>query len=133
MFRTYRGQSEFVHWIGQFEIAQKRLLASWSDLLDLSDLPEAGTQAFKAALTDEQRLHYNGIVTDEDKIAYQQELREQTITNRTTRYAAQFPLSDNLTSLIFLVQADLNDQQRERFCLVIEHPSDSNASVYSCS
>ena len=52
MFRAYRGQSEFVHWIGRFEIAQKRLLASWSDLLDLSDLPEAGTQAFTAALGD---------------------------------------------------------------------------------
>ena len=115
MFRTYRGQSEFVHWIGRFEIAQKRLLASWSDLLDISDLPEAGTQAFTAALTDEQRLHYNQIVTDEDKLAYQQELREQTITNRRTRHAQQFPLSDNLMSLIFLVQADLNEQQRERF------------------
>ena len=95
MFRTYRGQSEFVHWIGRFEIAQKRLLASWPDLLDISDLPEAGTQAFTAALTDEQRLHYNGIVTDEDKLAYQQELREQTITNRRTRHAQQFPLSGN--------------------------------------
>ena len=115
MFRTYRGQSEFVHWIGRFEIAQKRLLASWSDLLDISDLPEAGTPAFTAALTDEQRLHYNGIVSDEDKLAYQQTLREQTITNRRTRHAQQFPLSDNLMSLIFLVQADLNEQQRERF------------------
>ena len=38
MFRTYRGQNEFVHWIVRFEIAQKRLLASWADLLDLSDL-----------------------------------------------------------------------------------------------
>ena len=110
MFRTYRGQSEFVHWIGRFEIAQKRLLASWSGLLDLSDLPEAGTQAFTAAPTDEQRLHYNGIATDEDRLAYQQEIREQTITNRRTRHAAQFPLSDNLMSLVFLVQADLNEQ-----------------------
>ena len=115
MFRTYRGQSEFVHWIGRFEIAQKRLLASWSDLLDLSDLPGAGTQAFTAALTDEQRLHYNQIAADEDKLAYQQELREQTIANRRTRHAAQFPLSDNLMSLIFLAQEDLNEQQRERF------------------
>lgn len=24
------GQHEFVHWIGHFEVAQKRLLASWS-------------------------------------------------------------------------------------------------------
>ena len=92
--------------------------------------PEAGTQAFTAALTDEQRLHYNQIAADEDKLAYQQELREQTITSRRTRHAAQFPLSDNLMSLIFLVQSDLNEQQRELFCLVHEHPSDSNASVY---
>eukprot|EP00435_Cladocopium_sp_Y103_P017591 s4856_g4.t1 len=51
LFRTYRGQNEFVHWIGRFEIAQKRLLASWSDLLDLADLPEVGTADFLAALT----------------------------------------------------------------------------------
>ena len=113
---------------GRFEIEQKRLLASWSDLLDLSDLPEAGTQAFTAALTDEQRLHYNGIVTDEDKIAYQQELREQTITNRGTRHAAQFPLSDNLMSLIFSSRPQRATTRA--FCLVNEHPSDSNASVY---
>ena len=48
IFRTYRGQNEFVHWIGRFEIAQKRLLASWSDLLDLSDLPEVGSAEFVA-------------------------------------------------------------------------------------
>jgi hypothetical protein len=102
MFRTYRGQSEFVHWIGRFEIAQKRLLASWSDLLDISDLPETDPQAFTTALTGEQELHYNGIVTNEDKLAYQQELREQAIANRRTRHAGQFPFSDNLMSLIFL-------------------------------
>ena len=115
MFRTYRGQSEFVHWIGRFEIAQKRLLASLVRPARLIRSPEAGTQAFTAALTDEQRLHYNQIAADEDKLAYQQELREQTIANRRTRHAGQFPLSDNLMSLIFLVQADLNEQQRERF------------------
>ena len=49
------------------------------------------------------------------RLAYQQDLREQTITNRRTRHAQQFPLSDNLMSLIFLVQAGPNEQQRERF------------------
>ena len=81
MFRTYRGQNEFVHWIGRFEIAQKRLLASWSDLLDISDLPDAGTPAFTAALTDEQRLHYNQIAADEDKRtvpAQTQDLKKKT-------------------------------------------------------
>ena len=115
MFRTYRGQSEFVHWIGRFEIAQKRLMASWSDLLDLSDLPEAGTQAFLAALTNEQRAEYNNIADEEDRLTYQQTLRETTTTNRRNEHQRAFPLSDNLMSLIFLVQADLNEQQRERF------------------
>ena len=115
MFRTYRGQSELVHWIGRFEIAQKRLLASWSDLLDLSDIPEIGTQAFIAALTDEQRLHHQQLQTDEERLNYQTNLREQTITNRRAQHQLDFPLSDNLMSLILLVQSDLNEQQRERF------------------
>jgi hypothetical protein len=115
MFRTYRGQSEFVHWIGRFEIAQKRLLASWSHLLDLSHLPEIGSQAFIAAFSDEQRLHYQQLTTDEDRLNYQTALREQTITNRKAQHQNEFPSSDNLMSLIFLVQSDLNEQQRERF------------------
>ena len=115
MFRTYRGQSEFKHWIGRFEIAQKRLLASWSDLLDLSDIPETGTQACIAALTDGQRLHHQQLQTDEERLSYQTTLREQTITNRKAQHQLDFLLSGNLMSLIFLVQSDLNEQQRERF------------------
>ena len=115
MFRTYRGQNEFVHWIGRFEIAQKRLLAAWLDLLDLSDLPEVGTAEFIAALTDEQRLRYNALQTDEERSTFQLTLREQTIQNRRNQHQQNFPLSDNLLSMIFLVQADLNEQQRERF------------------
>jgi len=36
LFRTYRGQHDFVHFKGRSEIAQKRLLASWADLIDLT-------------------------------------------------------------------------------------------------
>ena len=102
-----RGQNEFVHWIGRFEIAQKRLLAPWSDLLDLSDLPEVGTPEFTAAFTDEQRLRYQQLTNDEDRINYRVTLREQTITNRKAQHQNQFPLSDNLMSLIFLVEGSL--------------------------
>ena len=102
MFRTYRGQSEFVHWIGRFEIAQKRLLASWSHLLDLSHLPEIGSQAFIAAFSDEQRLHYQQLTTDEDRLNYQTALREQTITNRKAQHQNEFPSSDKLDVLDFL-------------------------------
>ena len=101
--------------IGRFEIAQKRLLASWSDVLDLSDIPETGTQAFIAASTDEQRPHHQQLQTDEERLKHQTTLREQTITNRKAQHQLDFPLSDNLMSLIFLVQSDLNEQQRERF------------------
>ena len=115
MFRTYRGQHDFVHWIGRFEIAQKRLLASWADLLDLSDLPEVGTAEFLAAFTDEQRQHYQLLQNDEERMNYQVTLREQTVTNRRAQHQNALPLSDNLMSLIFLIQSDLNEQQRGRF------------------
>ena len=42
-------------------------------------------------------------------------IREQIVTDRRERQKANFPLGDNLVSLIFLVQADLNESQRERF------------------
>ena len=115
LFRTYRGQHESVHWISRFEIAQKRLLASWADLIDLSDLPEVGTPEFMAALTEEQRQQFNVLQTDEERATYQVTLREQTIANRRVQHQNNFPLSDNLMSLIFLVQADLNEQQRANF------------------
>ena len=68
LFRTYRGQNEFVHWIGRFEIAQKRFLASWADLIDLTDLPDVGAAEFLTALTDEQCQHYQQLPNDEERI-----------------------------------------------------------------
>eukprot|EP00435_Cladocopium_sp_Y103_P067046 s1084_g29.t1 len=79
LFRTDRGQNEFAHWIGRFEIAQKRLLASWSDPLDLSDLPEAGTEEVIAALTAAQQLEMQNLPNDEAQRAFQTTLRETTI------------------------------------------------------
>ena len=96
-------------------IAQKRLVASWADLLDLSDLPEVGTAEILAAFTDEQRQHYQLLQNDEERMNYEVTLREQTITNRRSQQQNAFQLSDNLMSLIFFVQSDLNEQQRERF------------------
>ena len=43
------------------------------------------------------------------------ELREAQINNLRNGHRGQFPLTDNLMSLVFLVQADLNENQRERF------------------
>ena len=101
LFRTYRGQREFVHWIGRFEIGQKRLLAAWADLIDLTDLPDVGTAEFLAAFTDAQREHFQSLANDEERMNYQVTLREQTTTNRRAQRQNAFPLSDSLMSLIF--------------------------------
>ena len=74
----------------------------------MTDLPDVGTAEFLAALTGEQRQQYNQLPNDEERHTYQVTLREQTIANRRTQHQNNFPLSDNLMSLIFLVQADLN-------------------------
>ena len=88
---------------------------AWADLINLTDLPEVGTPEVMAARTEEQRQQFNVLQTDEERATYQVTLREQTIVNRRNPHQNKFPLSDNLMSLIFLVQADLNEQQRERF------------------
>ena len=43
------------------------------------------------------------------------ELREEQINILRNAHRQQFPLTDNLMSLVFLVQADLNENQREHF------------------
>ena len=101
LFRTYRGQNEFVHWIGRFEIAQKRLLASWADLIEMSDLPDVGTAEFLAALTERKaRISGDPSRTNHHKSA------------STT--PEQFSTLREFDAIGFLI-ADLNEQQRERF------------------
>ena len=79
----------------------------------MTDLPDVGTAEFLAAFADAQREHFQNLANDEERMNYQVTLREQTITNRRAQHQNAFPLSDNLMSLIFLVQSDLNEQQRE--------------------
>ena len=59
-------------------------------------------------------LIQNG-ATEGDQLTFVRHIREQIVTDRRERQRSSFPLGDNLVSLIFLVQADLNESQRERF------------------
>jgi len=68
-----------------------------------------------AAFTDARREHFQNLTNDEERMNYQVTLREQTITNWRAQHQNAFPLSDNLMSLIVLVQSDLDEQQREGF------------------
>ena len=115
LFRTYRGNSEFVHWIGKFEIAVKRLTNAWMDLLEPTEFPEPNTVAFVQLLTPALQAEIQNIAAIADRVARATEIRDQLVEEEKTRHRNAFPLNDNLMSLIFLVQADLNEQQRERF------------------
>ena len=115
LLRTYRGNSEFVHWIGKFEIATKRLTNAWMDLHEPPDLPAANTVAFVQMLKAAAQAELQNIADVNDRVARAHEFREMLLEQAKTAHRDAFPLNDNLLSLIFLVQADLNESQRERF------------------
>ena len=45
LFRCYRGNQEFVLWIGRFEVTSRRVLTAWMDLFH-HDIPEVTTVEF---------------------------------------------------------------------------------------
>ena len=109
LFRTWRGHSgEFVQWIARFEVA-------WMDLFDPSNVPDVNVQEFLDFLTAEEQTELRNIQNQDARRDRARELRETAIVREKSRHKDSFPISDNLMSLIFLVQADLGEQQRERF------------------
>ena len=75
----------------------------------------ANTTAFVDLLSPAARPELTNIADLEARVARANEIREQMLDKAKTQHRNAFPLNDNLLSLIFLVQADLNEQQRERF------------------
>ena len=114
LFRCYRSNQEFVLWIGRFEVTSRRVLTAWMDLFH-HDIPEVTTIEFFNLLTPALRQEVNDLQDPEDQRQRLTELREAQINNLRNGHRGQFPLTDNLMSLVFLVQADLNENQRERF------------------
>ena len=113
LFRCYRGNQEFVLWIGRFEVTSRRVLTAWMDLFH-HDTPGAETPQFVALLPlAAQQVLQNIEDADELRVRLQEAHDEFVNVLRAAR--AQFPLTDNLMSLVFLVQADLDEIQRERF------------------
>ena len=116
LFRTWRGSSgEFVQWVARFEVASKCVLNAWMDHLDLSDFPSIDGAEFENRITQEEYVELENIADYQDRRDRAAEIRDDAMNREKSRHKDKFPLSDNLMSLIFLVQADLNEQQRERF------------------
>ena len=109
---------DFITWITRFEVAVRRLQTSWVDLTPLP--PETlNTELIRAYFSTQQQEHLTLLIqngaSEDEQLTFVRNIREQIIIDRRERQRASFPLGDNLVSLIFLVQADLNESQRERF------------------
>ena len=114
VFRCYRGNQEFVLWIGRFEVTSRRVLTAWMDLFH-HDIPEVTTIEFFNLLAPPVKQQINVIADPDEACQRLTELREEQINILRNGHRQQFPLTDNLMSLVFLVQADLNENQRECF------------------
>ena len=119
LFRCWRTNAmDFITWITRFEVAVRRLQTSWVDLTPLP--PETLNTVFiRDYFTTQQQEHLTQLIhngaSEDEQLTFVRNIREQIVTDRRERQKANFPLGDNLVSLIFLVQADLNESQRKRF------------------
>ena len=100
-----------VTWIGLFDITMRRLQNAWMDLY--RDYPAPQTVEFTNTLTAAQRAEIAAMDAEDRPDAVQQIWNQRTEAARQAHQAA-FPLPGNLIAMIFIVQADLNEQQRER-------------------
>ena len=78
-------------------------------------IPEVTTIEFFNLLAPAVRQQINDMQDPDDQRQRMTELRDEQINVLRNAHRQQFPLTDNLMSLVFLVQADLNENQRERF------------------
>ena len=84
-------------------------------LLDLSTVPQPDDFNFTDILSQQQYMLLQQIQDPTERRENAERIRSEHIDALKQAHRDTFPLSDNLMSLIFLVQSDLNEQQRERF------------------
>ena len=122
LFRTWRGNGEFVSWIARFEVASKKVMEAFMGLLDLSTVPQPDDFNFTDILSQQQYMLLQGTQDPAERRETAERIRSEHIDALKQAHRDTFPLSDNLMSLIFLVQScsvgpqrTANEQQRERF------------------
>ena len=104
--RMYRGSSDLHRWTTRLTIALKRTYDAWMDLCPA--VTEHAVQLRTANMLlqfDQLDPNVHAHVAAQAYAAIQNDIRIQ--------HTAQFPLRDNLTTLMALVMADLNERQRE--------------------
>ena len=111
LFRQWRGSREMVTWIGRFEITMRSLQNAWMDLH--RDLPAPQSVEFTNTPNLAQRQETAALDAEDRPDAVQQIWNQRTEAARQQHQAA-VPLPGNLIAMIFIAQADLTEQQRER-------------------
>ncbi len=101
-------------WIARFQVIKKRLFDSWMDLL----VPAAITDTKFVAESGAEVVRLRALTPPEHPPLPED---AQVIFNQTARALreANFPISDNLMSLIFLVLTDLTETPTRTSNLII--------------
>ena len=119
--KNNRGNGDLMKWMTRFQIDGRRLEESWMDLCPELDLASpaivAEVQARRAALAAANDVHVLVPWTDE----MQQAVYDEAIRIHRQAHRDLFPLSPNLTALIFISTADLSQDQRQSLTSIMTH------------
>ena len=108
--RIHRGKLDFGRWCSKFDVMKLRLNEAWMDTCELAVLKPGETsdkyqEEIRDCLRSEGRTDQMGSLSSSDKI-------ELVNKHRKEDHQKNFPFNDNLFAMLFLLQSDLNDQQR---------------------
>ena len=109
LFKTWRGSKDYVTWITDFEIMLKKVKSAWMDLLPTVDIMD---QQFTSIA--QQEPEFLQAATPQAQHDVLEHLYGRFTARRTREHMRLFPIGDNLLAQLFLVQADLSENQRER-------------------
>ena len=129
-----RGTMDLQRWMTRFQLTANRLIESWMDLIPDLDLNSPETVAMIAqrrVAHDEQPQNLADIAAATPgapphvNVPWNDEMSRQVLVQlinaRRQQQRQAFPLSDNLSALIFVSLADLTQDQRNTLTSIMTH------------
>ena len=152
MLRCNRGQTDHQCWMGKYEIERQKAVDAWLDATTPRPIvgeaaATAEVERLRAAARERLRLearqawlgppadlpaHLEGIAPPEITDKMRQAAIETVWRVARRPRIDQFPISDNLSALMALIMADLNESQRETLMNLIYH-RDIELTALTCS
>jgi hypothetical protein len=121
-----RGRMDLLRWISRYALMKNRLLASWMDTYNSID-PMIDREEYRAVA-----LRYEAAVAAAhgDVLTEPAELSAAIDNFRKVEFQNKFPFSDNLFTIMFLIQSELSDQNRQT---LMQHLSLRNIKTHQYS